>query len=172
MSKYGNLVNEQIVYAQYASKIGNQTRVTDTLTKAEANSLGFKELHLDYPSTPAGDKKHWEMDGYEETDTDITRKYKAVDDPVIPRKFSKLKIYGTIASFDANKNTPETWAKIRAWLEAKTINGMNGWMSFQLAREISEDHPMFKPLAKEAQELLGLTDEQFEALLNACILEC
>lgn len=90
--------------------------------------------------------------------------------PPPPRKFSKLKIYGAIISLpDANGTS--AWEKVKAWLEAKTISGVNGWMAFQLAQEISEDHPLFAVLADEARQLLGLTQEQFDALLNQCILE-
>jgi len=80
------------------------------------------------------------------------------------RKFSKLSIYGAIAQLGA-------WDAIKAWLEAKNINGINGWMAFQLAQEISEDHPLFASMAEEARQLLGLTEEQFDALLNECILK-
>lgn len=90
--------------------------------------------------------------------------------PPPPRKFSKLKIYGAIISLP-EANGVSAWELVKAWLEQKTIEGINGWMAFQLAQEVSEDHPLFVPLAKEAQELLMLTDEQFAALLDACILE-
>lgn len=81
----------------------------------------------------------------------------------VPRKFSKLSIYLAITKLNA-------WNTIQTWLEGKTIDGVNGWMAFQLAQEISDAHPLFAPLAYEAKALLGLTDEQFEEMLNACIL--
>jgi len=103
----------------------------------------------------------------------IERNYNLILKPVpqpVPRKFSKLKIYGAIISLpDANGTS--AWQKVQTWLEGKTIQGVNGWMAFQLAQEISEDHALFAVLAEEARQLLGLTPEQFETLLNACILE-
>lgn len=91
------------------------------------------------------------------------------EDVLAPRKFSKLSIYGAIVSLP-ERNGVTAWEQVKEWLESKTINGVNGWMAFQLAQEISENHPLFVPLASEAKILLGLTDEQFENLLNACIL--
>ena len=81
----------------------------------------------------------------------------------VPRKFSKLSIYLAITKLNA-------WAKVQSWLEGKVIDGVNGWMAFQLAQEVSEAHPLFVPLAAEAKKLLGLSDKQFEEMLNACIL--
>lgn len=101
----------------------------------------------------------WERDGDAYRAIYEKRKKQKVN-----RKFSKLSIYGAIAQLGA-------WDAIKAWLEAKNINGINGWMAFQLAQEISEDHPLFSPMAEEARQLLGLTEEQFDALLNECILK-
>ena len=80
-----------------------------------------------------------------------------------PRKFSKLSIYLAITKLNA-------WAKVQYWLETKTVDGVNGWVAFQLAQEISDAHPLFAPLAQEAKAILELTDDQFESLLESCIL--
>ena len=80
-----------------------------------------------------------------------------------PHKFSKLSIYLAITKLNA-------WAKVQSWLDSKTIDGVNGWIAFQLAQEISEDHPLFAPLAQEAKDLLGLNDGKFDEMLNDCIL--
>ncbi len=81
-----------------------------------------------------------------------------------PRKFSKLKVYAAIGKLGA-------WEKVRAWLEAKEIDGVNGWMAFILAQELSEDNALFTPLAEEARQLLGLSDQEFETILSGCVLE-
>lgn len=82
----------------------------------------------------------------------------------LPRVFSKLKIYGSIAKIGA-------WQTIRSWLESKDVDGINGWEAFQLAQDVSEDHPLFAPLAEEARQLLGLSAEQFDSILDECILD-
>lgn len=81
-----------------------------------------------------------------------------------PVRYSKLKIYGAISNLGA-------WERVKAWLEGKEVDGINGWMAFQLAQEVSSDHPMFRPLAEEARQMLGLTDDEFAALLAACVLD-
>lgn len=90
--------------------------------------------------------------------------YEYVEAQRAPRVFSRLKLYGAIAGLGA-------WDKVKAWLESKELNGMNGWVAFQLAQDLSEDHPLYKVLAEEGRVLLGLTEEQFDAIMDGCILE-
>ena len=81
-----------------------------------------------------------------------------------PTKYSKLKLYAAITQLGA-------WDALKAWLESKTINGVNGWTAFLLAQEISDDHPLFAAMYAEALGVIGLTREQGDALLSACKLE-
>lgn len=107
---------------------------------------------------------------YEARGESVYAVYEYAPIPAPVRTFSKLKIYGAIVSLpDANGVT--AWERVKAWLEGKTIGGVNGWMAFQLAQDITDDHPLFEALADEARQLLGLTEEQFDALLNECTLE-
>lgn len=99
------------------------------------------KLHKEYSAADAGDRRG-----------------------ELPRVFSKLKIYGAIARLGA-------WQTVKAWLESKNVGGLNGWEAFQLAQDVSEDHPLFAPLAEEARRLLGLSAEQFDELLRECILD-
>jgi len=161
---YGTLVNGGFVKAPFSAKVDGYNRPVESLTEAQANALGYKLLVNERPVCASNE--YAVAVGYvlDPQGSRIRRLYRIETITPSPRKFSKLKIYGAIAQLGA-------WEKVETWLKAKTINGINGWMAFQLAQEISEDHPMFAPLAAEAKALLGLTDAQFEALLNQCILE-
>jgi len=173
---YGTLnAQTNLVKAPPTVIVGNVIRVTEHITEPQANALGYK-LVIDERPTCASNE-YAVATGYEERGSGLptacTRIYRLYEKrTVVPplRKFSKLKIYGAIISLPESNGT-SAWEKVQAWLEAKTINGVNGWMAFQLAQEISEDHPMFSVLADEARQLLGLSIEQFETLLNSCILE-
>ena len=125
---------------------------------------GFKPVEriLPYPDVPSGKKIAFRVTDVGDR---LTKEGFLVDEDhnFGPRRFSKLKIYGAITKVGA-------WDAIRSWLEAKTVDGMNGWIAFQLAQDISDDHPMFAALSSEAKLMLGLTDEQFDELLNACVI--
>ena len=121
--------------------------------------LPIEDVMPRYPEGKIAVADHWEN-----RDGKCVCIYAIVDEPKSVRRFSKLKLYGAIAKIEA-------WDCVKTWLEGKTIDGINGWMAFQLAQEISDDHPLFTPLAAEAKSMLGLTDEQFDGLLNSCMLE-
>ena len=136
------------------------------LTAADYLAQGWKRVVDEKPEASATNRYVYAT-GWTETDTAITRQYAEADipEPVKPpRKFSKLKIYGAIAQLGA-------WDKIKSWLEAKDVGGINGWTAFQLAQEVSESHELFASLAEEARQLLGLTEADFNALLDKCVLE-
>lgn len=136
------------------------------LTAADYLAQGWKRV-VDEKPAPSATNRYVYATGWTETDTIITRVYAEADIPPEvkpPRKFSKLKIYGAIAQLGA-------WDKIKSWLEAKDVGGINGWTAFQLAQEVSESHELFASLAEEARQLLGLTEADFNALLDKCVLE-
>lgn len=123
------------------------------------------EKVLPKPEVPDG---KWLAFVYTNTGTALRKEYFLVDAGESAfeavRKFSKLKIYGAITQLGA-------WGQVQSWLETKDVGGLNGWMAFQLAQEISEDHPMFAPLSEDARVMLGLTKEQFDSLLAQCVLD-
>ena len=167
---FGRLDGNRVVRAPLtlAVRVGETTAVRRDTRLADADYLaaGFKRVIDEKPAASA-DGKVVIATGWTETDTAITRQYEEVDAPpavTMPRKFSKLKIYGAIAQMGA-------WEKVKAWLEAKEVNGVNGWTAFTLAQEVSEDDALFAPLAEEARQLIGLDAASFEALLASCVLE-
>ena len=142
------------------------TRGESMLTAKDYLSRGWKRIVDEKPAASASNKVVVAT-GWAEDETVITRQYAEEDAPEpvkVPRKFSKLKIYGAISKLGA-------WEKVQAWLEGKTVDGVNGWIAFQLAQEVSEDNALFSAWAEEARQLLGLTEADFETLLGGCVLD-
>jgi len=94
--RFGKLVDGNIVNAP--NPLMTDDGVVFSPTEATYLRNGWKRVHDEYPSEPAGDKKHWDADGWTETAEDITRKWKAVDDPVYPRKWTRLKMKTALAT--------------------------------------------------------------------------
>lgn len=136
------------------------------LTDADYLAQGWKRVVDEAPAASATNRQVVAT-GWTETETTIVRTYEEIDatpEAKLPRKFSKLKIYGAIAQLGA-------WDKVKSWLEAKDVGGINGWTAFTLAQEVSESHELFASLAEEARQLLGLDEAAFDALLDQCVLE-
>ena len=168
---FGKLVGGNVVSAPTSLRIagtdGKKYLYGESrLTAADYLAQGWKRV-VDEKPAPSATNRYVYAAGWNETDDAITRQYAEADIPEpikAPRKFSKLKIYGAIAQLGA-------WDKVQAWLESREINGVNGWKAFTLAQEVSESNELFSSLAEEARKLLGLTEVDFDALLNRCILE-
>jgi hypothetical protein len=151
-----------VTLADGSSVIRGESR----LAASDYLAQGWKRV-IDEAPAPSATNRYVYATGWKETDTEITRQYAEADipEPVkLPRKFSKLKIYGAIAQLGA-------WDKVKSWLEAKDVGGINGWTAFTLAQEVSESHELFATLAEEARQLLGLDEAAFNAMLDQCVLE-
>ena len=168
---FGKLVGGSVVSAPASLRIsgadGKKYLYSESrLAASDYLAQGWKRV-IDEKPAPSATNRYVYATGWTETDDAITRQYAEADIPEpikVPRKFSKLKIYGAIAQLGA-------WDKVQAWLESKEINGVNGWKAFTLAQEVNESNELFSSLAEEARKLLGLTEADFDALLNRCILE-
>ena len=75
------------------------------------------------------------------------------------RKLSKLKLYAAL------KNAG-VWAQVKAYLEANDL-----WDAFLLAQIVDEQNGDFQAGLKTLQESLGLTDDQVEEILSACVAD-
>ena len=169
---YGKLVDGNLAYAPDEVRVDGMRTINPTAEHYLAAEDGpWKAVSTAQPAEPAPTGYHYEADGWDETDTTITRKWKTVEDAKVYRKFSKLKIYQQVCALENKTNSATTWEAVTTWLRGKTIQGMNGLDAFNFAQEISEDHPLFAAWAEEARVLLELSTEQFETLLAACILE-
>ena len=162
---FGRLVDGRITSAPCALRVGDAIVGEAMLTAADYAAAGWLAIDRSLPDAPEG--KVVTPTGWTDEGGTIKRTYTITDAPEpvkVPRKFSKLKIYAAITKLGA-------WEKIQAWLEAKQVDGVNGWIAFQLAQEVSEDNELFAAWAEEARQLLGLDETTFNAFLDGCILE-
>ena len=131
-------------------------------------ACGYYTLLNDEPPAAPTATNYYERTGYALNAAATPPTYSTIweERAVTPpaTKYSKLKLYAAISSLGA-------WDALKTWLEAKTLNGVNGWTAFLLAQEISDDHPLFEALYAEALTTLNLTREQGDALLSQCKLE-
>ena len=75
-----------------------------------------------------------------------------------PKRYSKLGLYAALAKAGL-------WERLMEWLAGQTVGGMNAKTSFDLANELSDDHPLFATMLEEAKSALGITNEQAKAIL-------
>lgn len=159
--KYGRLTDGAITYAPY-TLTGEDGRVTISPTAEMYAAAGWMPVVHNAPTPPDG--HHVSSSRHVVDGGRIVTEYDYEPDVKTPRLFSKLKIYGVMVRIGA-------WERVRSWLETQTVNGLNGWLAFSLAQEVSEAHPMFAPMSEAVRELLGLDKEAFDALLDECLLE-
>lgn len=157
-----------LVRAPVCLEVGDSLLGEAALTEADYITNGWLRV-VDVEPPLSSPSKILVPTGWRIATNQIVRVYEervptVVEEVPGPRKFSKLKVYAAIGKLGA-------WEKVRTWLEAKDIDGVNGWMAFILAQELSEDNELFAPLAEEARQLLGLTTEEFESILSGCVLE-
>lgn len=77
-----------------------------------------------------------------------------------PKTYSKLRLYAALVQAGL-------WDALRAWLETQTIEGVNAWTAFQLAQDLTSDHPLFSQFLAAAQSALGVDDATVAAILKA-----
>lgn len=82
----------------------------------------------------------------------------AVDDKG-RRTFSKFKLFAKIRELGY-------WTQVKAYLEANDL-----WDAFVLAQVVSEQDAGFIEGLAKVKATLGLTDEQVEAILSACVAD-
>ena len=75
-----------------------------------------------------------------------------------PKRYSKLRLYAVLTKAGL-------WERLMEWLVGQTVEGMNAKTSFDLANELSDDHPLFAPMLEAAKSALGVTNEQVKAIL-------
>lgn len=121
---------------------------------------GYLPVVDEAPTNPAPDGYHWAAKEWRKEAAQIVRVYEAVENPPAPaRKFSKLRLYAALV--DAG-----LWDAFETWLKGQTIEGVNGYTAFSLAQELSDDHPLFRPLYTAVKSALSLTDEAADRILE------
>lgn len=77
-----------------------------------------------------------------------------------PKRYSKLRLYAALAQAGL-------WDALVAWLEAQTVDGVNAWVAFQLAQDLTSDNELFSTWLSAAQSALGVDDATVAAILAA-----
>jgi len=162
-TNYGHFdSNQKIVYAENPVMIDGA--VVHNPSKAQYNSIGEKELHLAYPTEPAGEKRHWEQDGYDETDTDITKKWKAVADPVYPRKWTRLKLKTSLATAGMLPQVKDMLGNIEI---ASSYNALEAFTDCDYVEEFWPDAATWGNLLDTAAATLGKTRAEIDAFIDS-----
>lgn len=103
--------------------------------------------------------RYQQMEGY------VLKTYHLVPIAYPKKVYSKLKIYTNLAVLGK-------WETLVAWMKEQTLeNGINLYTAYEMAQEISDQHPLFNAYLSQIQELLELTDEEMEVLLPRCIMD-
>ncbi|MGN0846835.1 MAG: hypothetical protein ACI4RA_05565 [Kiritimatiellia bacterium] len=153
---FGKLADGRITYAPRVvmTEAGLATRPT----AADYLAAGYKRIIDTPPPVEAGGFSR--PSGWLEAADTITRRYETVAaPPPAPRVFSKLKCHLALKAAGH-------WPAVKAWLEANDL-----WDAFLLAQDVREDDEQFTAGVAALKASLGLSDDDVEKLLAACVLE-
>ena len=132
-------------------------------TEEEYNAHGYYRVNIQPPNPPAG--KVVAHKRFAVVNNECVAVYTYADPPPAPsRTFSKLRLYAALSSAGL-------WDALVAWLQSQTYEGVNAWTAFSLAQELTDAHPMFRQWFSAAKTALGVSDEQSEEILAACVTE-
>lgn len=155
--QYAKLQDNRLTYAPSVF-VNTDNSILSRPTHKDYIARGYKEVEP--PTTPTEEPptgKHWAMGGYEETEIAIKAKWVLADNP--PRVFSKMK--AIVALTESGH-----WQAVKAWIEEAGLTDI-----FLAAQNFKEDDPFFITGLTVLRSKLGLTEEQIESLLNACVGE-
>ncbi|MGN0846440.1 MAG: hypothetical protein ACI4RA_03535 [Kiritimatiellia bacterium] len=158
--KFGRVENGRIVYAPSALAVAGGVVVNPSAATYAANGwLPNEETRAEPPDGMVAVSSAWTTDGARNV-----RVWEYAPAPRRARRFSKLRLYAALARAGL-------WDGLVEWLKTQTVDGINAYTAFELAQDLTEDDEMFAPFIKGAKSALGVTDEQVEAILAACVLE-
>ena len=160
---YGRLDESgKIIYAPTQIKIGDT--YFPAPNAAQYASKGWLPVIDERPTAREG--IYAVTTGWVEQDGVIGRVYeeRAVEPPPPPvRHFSKLKLYCVLSA-------QGLWDAVCEWMATRTVETdgvtMNAKTAFDLAQDLTDNHPMFSKLLAESKAAFGFTDEQVDALLS------
>ena len=128
-------------------------------TPAQYAAIGAYPLSPDTSPTPPEGKVAI-PDGYELADGAWHRVYRYEDaPPPPPRTFSKYRLVRAL-------QTANVWPQIKEWL----LSQDGAYDLYLAAEDISEDEPLLEQGIAAVKELLGWTDEQVDAVLDAAAI--
>ncbi len=128
-------------------------------TPAQYAAIGAYPRGTDTPPTPPEGKVAI-PDGYELRDSAWHRAYRYEDaPPPPPRTFSKYRLVCAL-------QTANVWPQIKEWL----LSQDGAYDLYLAAEDISEDEPLLAQGIAAVKQLLGWTDEQVAAVLDAAAI--
>lgn len=157
-----NSTTKQLTAAPRVLTIGGSVVVNPTAAQY-ATIFAYPLGSAPAPEPPEG--KVAVRDGYELSNGKWVPTYRYEDaPPPPPRTFSKLKLYAALAQAGL-------WDGLMAWLAEQTYEGVNAKVAFEMAQDLTEDHPYFAQWLAAAKTALSATDEQVAAILEAATIE-
>ena len=127
--------------------------------RAEKNLPPYLPNVIDEP--PQTDSAHYAVSiGYEQDGDAWRRLYEVREVPQPPpRTFSKYRLVRAL-------QTEGVWLQVKEWLQSQD----GAWDLYLAAEDISEDEPLLAQGIAAVKELLGWTDEQVAAVLDAAAI--
>lgn len=127
-------------------------------TAEQYAAIGAYTLAADPTPTPP-EGKVAVASGYEVRDGAWHRTYRYDDAPPPPqRTFSKYRLVRALQA-------ENVWLQVKEWLQSQD----GAWDLYLAAEDISEDEPLLAQGIAAVKELLGWTDEQVAAVLDAAV---
>ena len=152
-----NEQTKQLVAAPRTMVVDGWTIVNPSAARYAA--IGAYPLATDTPPTPP-EGKIAVADGYDVQDAAWVRTWRYEDaPPQPPRTFSKYKLVRAL-------QTANVWPQIKEWL----ISQDGAYDLYLAAEDISEDEPLLAQGIAAVKQLLGWTDEQVAAVLDAAVI--
>lgn len=92
----------------------------------------------------------------------IDKYYYVVGSLYTVKTFSKLKIYVTLSNLGK-------WNEFEDFLKSQNLeNGINLYTAYQMAQNLSQNHPLFDQFVENVRKALKLSDVQMEQILKSC----
>lgn len=161
-TNYGHLdpSTNRLVYAADTATVGGVRYANPSAAMYLRCNPPEKRIYTDAPSESAPEGKHYEPDGWDESATEIRRKWKLVDNPpALPRVFVTADLVEVLME-------EGIWGQVRAWIVEQ------GMLDLVLCTpEFPEDNANFAAGRAALQTALGWTDEEVEELLAKCVKE-
>lgn len=162
--RFGRVVNHEIRYAKTYIILIDGTVIINPSDQQYLDANQF--LVIDEMPVKEGyyyTHKDWVEDNDHKTATHIYEEHKI--EPVKKiRHFSKLSLYVVMSKLGISDE------QFMSWLATKEVEvegvKIRGDIAFNKAQDLTDNHPMFQSIAKDAQKTFGLDDKQLEKILD------
>lgn len=160
-TQFGKLnANNNIEYAPKAFKFAGKDYLHPT--SEDYVLAGYLPVNSDLPVPPTG--YHYVDIGWKIENQTICHDFTLVEDipnpqPKIPRKFSKLKIVGILTQLGF-------WPQVKEYLIDNDLYDM-----YLAAQVFQDDNEYFNNGLLDLKDMLGISDNQLEEMLESCIVE-